>query len=206
MAATSDHFTRECLETKNNSEDGLGTDLSLDIAIIGGGIVGVITALGMIHAGYRVTVYEKTLELSQVGAGIAFTGVARECMRRLHPQLVEALMSVGAANQQPTNRYWDGFSPPTKEEAQSEDYLLVELASYRLSYVTCLRNMFLRKLVTVLPEGAMRFGKQLEACEDALNSEKVRLRFSDGTVAEADAGSCLSLLVTFWNKNSNLLT
>ena len=197
MAAVLDHFTGAHLENKTNSEDGLGTNLSLDIAIVGGGIAGVITALGMIRAGYRVTVYEKTHELSQVGAGIAFTGVARECMGRLHPQLVEALMSVGAANQQPTNRYWDGFSPTTKEEAQSEDHLLVELAAYKLSYVTCLRNAFLRKLVTVLPEGVMRFGKQLEACEDALNSDKVRLYFSDGTVAEADAGSCLSLLVTF---------
>lgn len=158
---------------------------TLDIAVVGAGIIGVMTALGLLHAGYNVTVYERRNDYFEVGAAMAFTGVARECMQRLNPAILEALLRVGEANRHPMNRYWDGFNPSTKDAAQSEQSLLFQQSARELDYVGCLRSIFLKEMAKALPEGNVRFGKSLESYseEDAV----VELRFADGTTAKADA-------------------
>jgi salicylate hydroxylase len=45
----------------------------LDIAIVGGGIGGLATALGLARAGFRPTVYEQVPALGEVGAGLSIT-------------------------------------------------------------------------------------------------------------------------------------
>lgn len=55
---------------------------SLDAAIVGGSIIGVITALDLIRRGMHVTVYECATDFHEIGACIGFTGIARECMQR----------------------------------------------------------------------------------------------------------------------------
>lgn len=63
------------------------------IMIIGGGIGGAATALALHQAGFDVTVYERTCELKEVGAGIALWANATHVLKKLG--LLEAAMLVG---------------------------------------------------------------------------------------------------------------
>jgi len=160
------------------------------IAVIGGGLIGVMVALGLLHRGFQVILYERAPKLFEIGAALAFTGKARECMAILDPRILTALSRVGEANLHPLNRYWDGFTPSTKEAAASEDTsLLFSHSASALDYWGCLRSLLLRELAAELPGGEkggiIEFGKQLESYDEIV--DKVVLRFTDGTTAEADA-------------------
>ncbi|MCJ1386713.1 hypothetical protein MMC17_009839 [Xylographa soralifera] len=175
---------------RSHKENGVNGDASnppLNVAIVGGGIIGVMTALGLLRCGMRVTVYERADDFPEVGAGIAFTGVARECMQLLNPRVLEALKHVGEENKHPLNRYWDGFNPTSKDEARSENAILFRMSARELAYWGCLRSMFLREMARELPDGVTKFGKELVSYVDDEGSDKVVLRFADGSVAEADA-------------------
>lgn len=170
--------------------NGDGSQASFEVAIIGGGIIGLMAALGLLRRGMRVTIYERADDFPEVGVGIAFTGVARDCMERLDPRVLKALRRVGEENRHPMNRYWDGFNPTSKEAAQSQDALLFQMSARELAYWGCLRSRFLREMAAELPEGVTKFGKQLVSYVDDEHRDKVILRFADGGEAEADAGSC----------------
>lgn len=179
------------MEVTNGSHNPEGKTTSktsneacFEIAIVGAGIIGVMTALGLLHAHHHVTVYEKADDYFEVGAAMAFTGVARECMQRLSPEALEALRRVGEANRHPMNRYWDGFNPASKEEARSKHSLMFEQSAKELDYMGCLRSVFLREMAKALPEGTVKFGKALETYCDS--NSGVELRFADGSTVQAD--------------------
>lgn len=170
---------------ENGHDDG--TKSPLDVAIVGGGIIGVVTALGFLHRGMRVTIYERASTFHEIGAAIAFTGVARECMQRIHPGLPEVLRKVGRKSPHEKVRYWDGFNPQTKEAAQSEETaLLFDVPERDLAFWACLRSHFLLGMAAQLPEGTVQFGKQLVEYVDDKRSGKVVLRFDDGATAQHD--------------------
>jgi len=118
-------------------------------------------------------------------------------MQRLSPHILASLRRVGEENRHPMNRYWDGYNPGSKEEAQSEESLLFQVSARELSYCGCLRSAFLGELAAHLPEGVTRFGKQVEKIVEDNTSEKVNLHFADGTIAEADIGTPLLTLHIF---------
>ncbi|RMZ74830.1 hypothetical protein DV737_g5698, partial [Chaetothyriales sp. CBS 132003] len=157
----------------------------LDIAVVGAGIIGVLTTLGLLYHGHKVTVYERASNYSEGGGAIAFTGVARECMKQLNPFILEALQQVGEANRHPMNRYWDGFHPTTKELAQSEESLLFQQSAHELDYTGCIRSVYLHEMAKALPDGIVWFDKELESYSEG--PEGVKLRFSDGSTAQAEA-------------------
>jgi salicylate hydroxylase len=170
-----------------NKKDGLRP--SLDVAVVGGGLIGVITALGLVQRGIRVTVYERAAKFHELGAGIGFTGVARKCMERLNPRVLAALARVAQQNPHDTVRYWDGFRPRTKESAVSnEESLLFDVPEKDLAFWTCLRSDFLAEMVALLPEDVTQFGKRLVDYIDEEENNKVILRFADGSQVEADLG------------------
>ena len=65
------------------------------ISIIGGGIAGLATAIGLARRGFRITVFEKAKDFEPVGAGL-----------QLGPNAVRALISLGA---------WDAVEPVTRK-------------------------------------------------------------------------------------------
>ncbi|OIW25916.1 FAD/NAD(P)-binding domain-containing protein [Coniochaeta ligniaria NRRL 30616] len=163
----------------------------LDVAIVGGGIIGVITALGLLHRGMRVTIYERAVKWPDIGAAFGFTAVARECMQRLDPSILEALGRVAHRSPAETIRYWDGFHPRTKQAAEdAETAVLFEVPEKHLAFWACLRTRFLLELAALIPQagGVVQFGKQLVGYVDGLEegNDKVVLSFADGTSAEAD--------------------
>ncbi|KAL4912681.1 hypothetical protein BDW62DRAFT_216105 [Aspergillus aurantiobrunneus] len=150
-----------------------------DIAIIGGGIIGIIVAIGLLHRGFNVTVYERASRFTETSAGFSFSSGAREAMRLVAPGVLEALQRVAAPNQYPFIRYFDGFTPEVNDPRW-------QIPADRPDYHGCLRAAFLESLGREVPEGVVQFGKSLETYEDE-DGGKVTLRFTDGTVARVDA-------------------
>lgn len=62
------------------------------------------------------------------------------------------------------------------------------------------RAQFLDELVKLVPKESSKFSKRLESIEEHTERGKIRMKFHDGTEAEADAGmfaSSMSLLGAF---------
>ncbi|KAJ5967193.1 hypothetical protein N7501_003441 [Penicillium viridicatum] len=161
----------------------------LDVAIVGGGIIGVMTALGLLRRGFKVTIYERAATWPDVGAAFAFTGIARECMERLDPRVLESLARVAQRSPHDKVRYWDGFHPQTKESAMKEESaLLFETLEKNMAYWACLRGHFLLDMAAQLPDDVVKFEKRLVDYDDNEANAKVILRFTDGSTAQSDLG------------------
>ncbi|KAJ6014707.1 hypothetical protein N7540_009298 [Penicillium herquei] len=159
----------------------------LDVAIIGGGIIGVMTAIGLLRRGFRVTVYERSSTWPEVGAAFAFTAIARECMERLDPRVLESLARVAQRSPHDKVRYWDGFHPRTKESAmETESAVLFEILEKNMAYWACLRGHFLLDMAAQLPDDVVKFEKRLVDYDDNEANAKVILRFADGSTAHSD--------------------
>lgn len=145
------------------------------IAIVGGGIAGLATAIYLRCRGLDVTVYERTPTFAPVGAGIL-----------LSPNAIEVLDRVGLAQ--------DAVAAGVSlEEFMVSD---VSLRPYqRLSAEWC-RTHFKHGLVTLrrsdlhavlaagLEDGVVRLGKELTSL--TAKPEGVRLDFADGSTETAD--------------------
>ncbi|KAL5356301.1 hypothetical protein BJX96DRAFT_142602 [Aspergillus floccosus] len=153
------------------------------VAIVGGGLIGVMLGLGLAHRNIPFTIYERAADWHEIGAGVALTSVAQASMRLLHPEVLPALRRIAKANH---FGFWDGFNPSTKEAAQAKDALHFLLDAPGTDYWCCMRSQFLRELVALLPAGATCFNKELESYEDDADRPQMVLRFTDGTMAEAD--------------------
>lgn len=53
------------------------------VAVVGGGIVGIILTLALSHRNVSVRLYEQAERFREVGAGIAFSASARRCSTSL---------------------------------------------------------------------------------------------------------------------------
>ncbi|KAJ5272903.1 hypothetical protein N7478_008028 [Penicillium angulare] len=172
------------------TNNGSAAFRSLEVAIIGGGIIGVLTALGLIQRGIEVTIYERAPTWHEVSAGFAFTGVARECMERLDPRILDVLSRISQKTDpnDASTSYWNGYHPQTKSDAQDESKaLLFQMPGNKLEFWGCVRAHFLLGMAALLPDGVVQFGKQLVSYNDSETNEKVLLNFADGSIAETHA-------------------
>ncbi|KAL4799177.1 hypothetical protein BDV19DRAFT_376398 [Aspergillus venezuelensis] len=156
------------------------------IAIIGGGIIGLITALGLIHRGISVTVYERSSKFTETSAGFSFSSGAREAMNLVSPAVLQALLRVAAPSEYPFIRYFDGFTKGVPGDGKGEKPSW-QIPADRPDYYGCLRAAFLESLGRKVPEHIVKFGKSLEGYVDDEEKGKVGLRFTDGSVEEVDA-------------------
>ena len=165
----------------------------LDIAIVGGGIVGLICALGLVERGMRVRVYEQVDGIRENGAGLAFTKNAVQCMRLVSPLAAEALRSTQTPNGDPDHpndhlQWVDGFNQQNADDSSFEP-LLFKLFVGVNGFEGCHRAHLLEALWKRLPQDVVVFGKKLQKFQDDPDDEKVRLHFLDGSIEEADAGT-----------------
>jgi salicylate hydroxylase len=163
----------------------------LEIAVIGGGIIGLVVALGLISRKVKATIYEQARSLREIGAGVAFTANAIQCMNLLDPNIVAALRSVATSNGDPDNpndwlQWVDGYNQ-LSEDPKEEKLLFKLHVGYR-GFEGCHRAHFLDALLRYIPEGVIQFQKRLDTVSDSAGDGKVQLQFCDGTSAEADAG------------------
>ena len=173
---------------------------SIDVAIVGGGMVGVVLAVGLIGQGIKVKVYEQSRGFREIGAGVAFTACSRRCMGMIDPAVIDAFRSCGAvglksADPSDPNDYlsWvDGYNQRRADDPEYETPLYKLDAGYK-GFAGCRRDQFLEAVGKAVPDGVIEFRKRLENIIERGDEEKIVLTFSDGTSAEADAGKFVAL-------------
>ncbi|KAI1325188.1 putative salicylate hydroxylase [Xylariaceae sp. FL0255] len=184
-----DPIIRTFVENSSSGSNHInGNAPSLEVAIVGGGIVGVMTALGLGRRGIKVVIYERASTWTEVSAGFAFTEAARRWMKEIDPALIDILERISQkTDADSSNSYWDGYTPRTKEDSDNESKsLLFRHPNRKLLYWGCVRSQFLKEMGALLPEDTVVFGKQLLKYDDDETGRKVTLHFEDGTTAEAD--------------------
>ncbi len=169
----------------------IANDQPVEVAIVGGGIIGLVLALGLIKRDIKVKIYEQARTFREIGAGVAFTANAIRCMHMVNPGIVEALRAVATSNGDAENpndwlQWVDGYNQQSKDP-HDEQILFKLYAGYR-GFEGCHRAHFLDELVKKIPEGVVEFRKRLDTICERGYGENLQLKFVDGTSAEADAG------------------
>ncbi|TKA61448.1 hypothetical protein B0A55_11451, partial [Friedmanniomyces simplex] len=163
-------------------------DNSPNIAIVGGGISGLVLAIALIRRGIKVQLYEQAHAFGEIGAGVAFGPNSVRAMQACSPDIYTAFQKVATRNQWPDKRdvwfdFMDGYD---KTVPVGKEKLLFTLTTEDGANAVH-RAHFLDELVKLVPEGVAHFKKHLDTIEQPAVDGKVRLRFHDGTTAEADA-------------------
>ena len=175
----------------------------LHVAIVGGGIIGLVLAIGLLRRKIEVKVYEQAQSFREIGAGIAFTANAIRCMELIDPRIPTALRSsgsIGTSNggeKDPNDylRWVDGYErgdPKGEDDTIGSQRLLYQIdAGYR-GFEGCRRDQFLEALLKLIPTSVVELRKRLDELDDRSGDGKTTLRFHDGTSAQADAGELQS--------------
>lgn len=165
----------------------------IEVAIIGGGIVGLVLANGLVRQNVKVKVYEQAQSFREIGAGIAFTANATRCMELIDPAILGAFRSSGSVatsnNSDDPNDYlrWiDGYNQHNDEDPNYQKMLFKIDAGYR-GFEGCRRDQFLEALAKIIPPGVVEFKKRLDGIDETSREEKLLMTFVDGSSAEADA-------------------
>ncbi|OJD32019.1 mannitol 1-phosphate dehydrogenase protein [Diplodia corticola] len=177
------------------------------VAIVGGGLGGVVLAIGLLAQRVPVHIYEAAKGFGEIGAGVAFGPNSVLSLGLVSPALLQAYAKHAtcnaAASLQSTFvsvRY--GMQSPTAREAvdggepgEPGEWCFDVKTHGRGPTPTgfparcCVhRAKFLEEIIQLVPEGTASFGKSL-ANIDELTAEGggVHLHFSDGTSATASA-------------------
>lgn len=160
-------------------------DSRIEIAIIGGGIAGVTTALGLIAKGISVKIYERTKGFREIGAGIGLSPNAERAMILMDPRIHAAFKKLATPNTEDWFQYVDGFN--RSEHGDSEEPLFKVYLGER-GFEGCRRTDFLNELVKMLPEDSVEFNKEvIDITEPSGQTGKINLHFANGSTSEADA-------------------
>lgn len=164
-----------------------------EVAIIGGGIIGLCLGAGLLSRDIPCKIYEQAPQFREVGAGIAFTNCAVQCMKLLDPEVESALRSAGAVplsagDTQDNNDYlrWiDGYNSHPGQDPHWQKFLYKVNAGFE-GFMGVRRDQFADHLAKLIPPDRVEMGKRLESI--AQDGDKILLIFSDGTTDVTDAG------------------
>lgn len=189
---------------------GIVQERPIEIAIVGGGIIGLCLTAGLIKQNVKVKVYEQAKGFREIGAGMAFTANAIRCMGLMNQDIVSALRSGGSVatslDENDPNDYlrWiDGYGKRRKDDPSYQQLLFKIDAGYK-GFEGTRRDMFLEALVKVIPEEVVELKKRLDTIEEKADG-RVQLKFTDGTSAEADAGKFFVYYVNRIERASRLM-
>ena len=156
------------------------------VAIIGGGIGGVVLAIGLLHRGIAVQVYEAAPAFAEIGAGISFGPNSVRSMYLINPAIKAAFDRLLTKNEGDNEKetwinYRSGIGEPELvAKVQTTDNNKTGLSSVH-------RAHFLNEMIKLIPEDVAHFGKRLLNLHPGSENNTVRMEFEDGTMAEADA-------------------
>jgi salicylate hydroxylase len=153
------------------------------ISIIGGGLGGLLLAIGLSARGVPVRIYEAASQFTETSAGIGFGPNAVRAMSKLDPRIHDAFMMLKTENKWAEKRNtWFDFRLGWGDVPEFVAELKMEGAD---GGGNVLRASFMNELVKLLPNDSVVFGKTLSGIED--NESQVKLYFGDGSTALADA-------------------
>ena len=143
----------------------------VQIAIVGGGIGGLTTALALQQSGFEAEVYEQAPELHEVGAAIAIWSNAMRVLERL--QLAEEILEHAGVVEELCWMDQNGF-------------LLnrVPISDSKTPAVALHRSDLQRTLRNALPQSSIHLGHTL--VEQRQQGDKTIATFTNGNAVEAD--------------------
>ena len=151
----------------------------MKIAIVGGGIGGMATALAMTQAGFKVTVHERSAQLVDLGAGITLAPNATRVLYHLGlgPTLEQT------AVMPPKTEYRHYRTGAVIMRMMTKDFRALYGSPYMRLHRWDLQHAMITRLAEIAP-GALQLGSHVERLEP--RSESVVLRFADGRTETAD--------------------
>jgi salicylate hydroxylase len=160
---------------------------NFDIAVVGGGIGGLVLTLSLLSRGIATTLYEAAPKFGEIGAGVSFGPNATRAMELISPLIYNALETRATRNlSREKSTTWFDFR-------YGDDCNGVRTVGEKITTVECKggqvsvhRAHFLDELVKLLPEGIAKFGYRVVDCVDE-GDKGVLLEFSNGEVASHDA-------------------
>ncbi|KAI0095538.1 FAD/NAD(P)-binding domain-containing protein [Hypoxylon sp. NC0597] len=150
---------------------------SIHVAIIGGGITGIILALGLQKRGVDFTLYERAAAFTEIGAGIGFSPNAERALKVIDPEVYRVYKQVAPSSNVEEYFQWvDGYKT---NEVAARLYIGVD------AFQGGRRADFVDAWSKLIPESNVKFNK--EAVSIAHKEDgRVAIQFKDGTVGEAD--------------------
>ncbi|KAL9112790.1 MAG: hypothetical protein Q9227_003093 [Pyrenula ochraceoflavens] len=174
--------------TNDNDATVIKSDGSgINVAIVGGGIVGCVTALGLLKRGITVKIYEQSRSFREIGAGVAFTTNAQKCMELTDPNILRAMKAVSTKNELAYYTYKDGYHAVGDDPNDMSEKELFRLHAGESGFDGCLRAQFLDEMVKFIPPDVVEFRKKLYTYVVPSDQGPITLKFEDGTSATADA-------------------
>ncbi|KAF5624806.1 salicylate 1-monooxygenase [Fusarium tjaetaba] len=154
------------------------------IAIIGGGIAGIVLAISLLKRNIPCKIYERAHAFSDIGAGLGISPNAQDAMKACDPSVHNAFKKVANGNTWESKKkflfeFLDGV------ETATTDSPLFHVEN-RTGLQGCHRGAFANELIKLLPSDVVQFNKELQIIEEG-NSGGIRLIFQDGSSEAADA-------------------
>jgi salicylate hydroxylase len=151
----------------------------MKIAIVGGGIGGLTTALALTQAGFPVTVYERSPQLVDQGAGITLAPNATRVLYHLGlgPDLEETAVTPS------TIEYRHYRTGEVISRLMTRDFRAIYGAPHMRLHRWDLQHALITRLAEAAP-GALRLGSQVERV--VTRDSHVELSFEDGREETAD--------------------
>ncbi|KAF0961317.1 FAD-dependent monooxygenase [Rhodococcus sp. T7] len=143
------------------------------VAVCGGGIGGLATAIALRKFGLDVTVYEQTRQFARVGADINLTPNAVRALDGLG--VGPAIRDSAARPQFRISRTWDTGAETSRlpmGDSAEQQYGAPQLTMHRGDLMTALEDR--------LPSGTVEMGRRVGGVADG------RIEFTDGSTASAD--------------------
>ncbi|KAF2650030.1 FAD/NAD(P)-binding domain-containing protein [Lophiostoma macrostomum CBS 122681] len=164
----------------------------ISVAIVGGGIAGLCTAIGLQkHAPHlEFTIYEAAARFDVIGSGVAFGPNALEAFTLIDPALREAFDRISTTNQLETKKdtwfefRWGQDMEYKNGKAKTGD--LISAVQCHEGQATVHRARFLEVMLPLIPHDSVKFRKRLAYIKNVGDAEKTRLVFKDGTEALHD--------------------
>lgn len=157
-----------------------------DIAVVGGGIGGLLLALALLKHRIPVTLYESAHKFGEIGAGVSVGPNAARALQLISPHTYQAFENCCTRNQSEKQRgSWFDFRYGQDAGDQRVDQQIVQLECEG-GQAGVYRARFLDELVNLLPDGVAKFGKRAMTFEDQ-GDKGVLIKFKDGSEARHDA-------------------
>ena len=154
------------------------------IAVVGGGIGGLCTAIGLLRQGVPCEIYEAAPAFAEIGAGVSLGPNSARAMKLIDEGIYEGFQRCATNNEWPEYRQlWFTFRKGQDKSSKFGSKFLDLFCETGQSSVH--RAQYLDELVKLVPKEVAHFGKKFEDAED--KGDHVILRFSDGSTAKHSA-------------------
>ena len=162
------------------------TSKSFTIAICGGGISGLVFAIGLLRQGVTFHIYEGAQAFAEIGAGVSFGPNSIRAMSLIDPRIKEGYDRRSTTNACVEKRdCWFDFRYGMNSENRSAGEWFHSVHAVGTGQNSVHRAHFLDELVKLIPKENVSFGKKVD--EVYQTEDEVRITFHDGSTATASA-------------------